>query len=145
MGKNKHFKLRALTLPQQIYLMRLAYPAFSCLSMRTSAVWAGMLQPTALSSTYELEIRYEPIKMPKIKVISPELKIHPDHKKLPHFYYDLGALCLHDSNDWKPDIPIAHTIMQWISGWLYFYEVWLFTGFWIGEGTHPNAPQHRSL
>jgi hypothetical protein len=145
MAKNKYFKIHVLTLAQQVYFMRIAYPAFSCASVRKSATWMGTLQPTALSCSYRLQMRYRPTVAPEIKVLSPELKKYPAHEKLPHFYHSSGLLCLHDSDDWKPALPIAQTIMQWISGWLYFYEVWLFTGSWVGGGTHPDAPQHRAL
>jgi hypothetical protein len=140
---NKYFKLRKLTLAQQIYFMRHAYPEFSYTLARNVAVWIGTLQPTAASNTYRFKVCYRPPHIPEIKVVSPDLLVHPDHVRLPHFYYSLGSLCLHNSDDWKSDLPIAYTIMQWISGWLYFYEVWLFTGAWIGGGTHPDAPQHR--
>jgi hypothetical protein len=26
--------------------------------------------------------------------------------------------------------------------WLAFYETWLETGCWLGEGTHPDLPEH---
>jgi hypothetical protein len=39
---------------------------------------------------------------------------------------------------------VADYIIPWISCWLYFYEVWLATGTWIGGGTHPEKPEHCS-
>jgi len=143
MAKNRYYKTRGLTLVQQIYFMRLAYPGFSCVLLKNSATWIGLLQPTALGEVYKIRIAYTPPSQPKIKVLSPELQLHPDHTRLPHFYYDEGLLCLY-AKDWNPSLPIAYRIMQWISGWLYFYEVWQFTGLWVGGGTHPSASQHRS-
>jgi hypothetical protein len=33
-------------------------------------------------------------------------------------------------------MPLAMTVIPWISEWLYFYELWLVTGEWLGGGTH---------
>jgi hypothetical protein len=30
--------------------------------------------------------------------------------------------------------PVDNTILPWISEWLFFYELWLFTGDWLGGG-----------
>ena len=144
MAKNRYFKTDTLTLVQQIYFMRLAYPEFSCVQLNGCASWTGLLQPTALSNSYKIRVTYKPFRTPEIKVLSPELQLHPDHVRLPHFYYDHGLLCLHVDDDWRANLRIGYTIMQWISGWLYFYEVWQFAGSWEGGGTHPAAPQHRS-
>ncbi len=124
--------------------MGLLYPSFNSSRFANSVVWSGRLQPTALSQEYELRIQYCLGYIPEIRVIKPELTLHRDHKKLPHFYHDKGLLCVHTSDEWRPDLIIARTIMQWISGWLYFYEIWLATGFWLGGGTHVDALQHRS-
>lgn len=139
-----YFKTRAWTLVQQAYFMKVAYPTFTCVLRKNSAIWIGLLQPTSLSDIYKVRIVYKPPRQPEIKIISPELQLHPDHIRLPHFYCDDGLLCLHVVEDWNASLRIAYTIMQWISGWLYFYEVWQFTGSWEGGGTHPTAPQHRS-
>ena len=33
-------------------------------------------------------------------------------------------------------MPLANTIVPWVADWLYYYEVWLFTGEWEGGGIH---------
>jgi hypothetical protein len=37
---------------------------------------------------------------------------------------------------------LAYTVVPWISEWLLYYELWLFTGEWTGGG-HPYASQQR--
>jgi hypothetical protein len=48
-------------------------------------------------------------------------------------------LCLFLGNhEWHESIPIADTLVPWASEWLFFYELWLATGEWLGEGEHPR-------
>ena len=124
--------------------MRLAYPDFLCTFSKARATWIGPLQPTALSPVYRIRIDYELLDFPKVKVLSPQLKLHSEHKNLPHVYREGDLLCLHYDTEWRTDLLIAFTVLQWISAWLYFYEIWLATSLWLGEGTHADAPQHRA-
>ena len=61
-----------------------------------------------------------------------------DGKPPPHLYLG-GDLCLYlpGSGEWYPDKPVAATILPWASLWLYYYEIWLATGEWLGGGVHP--------
>jgi hypothetical protein len=54
--------------------------------------------------------------------------------------YDQERLCLYRPHrrEWTPAMMIANTIIPWISEWLYFYELWLVTGEWLGGGEHPS-------
>jgi hypothetical protein len=38
---------------------------------------------------------------------------------------------------------IAYTILPWTSLWLYFYELWLVTGQWMGGGKHPSPEEKK--
>lgn len=80
---------------------------------------------------------------PQIRVLRPELTLREGHRRLPHVF-EGNLLCVHEAYDWNAKMMVAYTIVPWISAWLYFYEVWLDTGYWEGEGTHPNSPEHRS-
>jgi hypothetical protein len=142
--RSRFFRDKPLTLSLQRMYMTSVYPEFVCALRHPIATWTGELKPTAMSATYTVEVRYELSARPSIKVLSPELELHPDFDKLPHYYHDKGSLCLHVGSDWNGNKIIALTVMQWISGWLYFYEVWRQTGYWLGGGTHDLAPQHRS-
>jgi len=123
--------------------MRVTYPGFRVKNLRHSVVWQGRLQPSAMSNTYTVSICYRPPFRPKIHVLRPELRLHPGAKALPHVFAG-NELCLYLAGEWTPEMSIADSIMQWISGWLYFYEVWYQTGRWLGGGTHPEFPQHKS-
>ncbi len=137
-------KIKPLTLEIQKYHMRRLWPQFTATTNRgNQAWWTGTLQPTAMSDTYSVEIAYTVPRRPEIRVLSPELKTHQDHSRLPHVFPD-GTLCVHTAWEWRADTIIAQTIVPWICAWLYFYEVWHQTGYWLGEGTHPDFPEHKT-
>ncbi len=56
-----------------------------------------------------------------------------------HRYPD-GSLCLYwpDEWGWTARESLAATIVPWTAFWLYYYELWLVTGEWLG----PSSP-HR--
>ena len=35
-------------------------------------------------------------------------------------------------------MQLATTIVPWCSEWLFYYELWLATGEWLGGGVHPH-------
>lgn len=132
------------TVAEQIYWMRVFFPQFRATTNRGKLVrWVGDLQPTALSDRYTVEIKYDLPHRPDLRVLHPELKIHPNYSVLPHAFKG-NLLCVHTAAEWRGEFLIARTLVPWISTWLYFYEVWLSTGLWLGEGTHEQLPQHRS-
>jgi hypothetical protein len=132
-----------LTIAQQAYLMRARFPQFD---FRTDHAqrgrWIGTLQPTALSPLYTVEITYRVPSRPEIRVVAPQLKRRLGSERLPHVF-EGDEVCLHEEHEWHGDCVIAETTVPWIAAWLYFYEVWLATGCWEGEGTHPKRPEHR--
>lgn len=146
MVKGRGFVRRhALSFDQQFYRMGVLWPKF-CLvraKRQTEAVWKGFLQPSPLSENYLVTLRYRPGWNPETRVLSPELKIRDGFKDLPHINAD-GSLCLHVIGDWQPWMYVADYVIPWLSTWLYFYEVWYATGYWLGGGTHPDKPEHRS-
>lgn len=129
----------------QKYHMCRVWPQFAVSTNRgNQAWWTGTLQPTPLGETYTVEFAYMIPRRPEIRVLSPELRTHPSHTRLPHTFPD-GTLCVHLASEWRADSIIAETVVPWTCAWLYFYEVWLQTGYWLGEGTHPDFPQHKPL
>jgi hypothetical protein len=144
MARHKYLRPRYLTTAQQDWLVRAKYPQFRSQGNRGNRItWTGELQPTARSATYLVEITYTVPARPRIRVLRPELKRREGAHNLPHVFED-DLLCVHEAQDWNATMIIANTILPWISGWLYFYEVWLDTGYWEGEGTHPHRPEHHS-
>ena len=93
--------------------------------------WTAMLQPTALSRKYTVQICYTLSSLPRVKVLS-QLPTRPG-EPLPHVYRE-GVLCLHTVGEWSPDMLIADTIVPWTCEWLIHYEIWLATGEWHGGG-----------
>ena len=41
------------------------------------------------------------------------------------------------------DQLIANTIIPWTGSWLFFYELWLDTGKWLGPSSHDFYPQRK--
>lgn len=94
--------------------------------------WIGKVQPGPECSTYELQIVHRPRRLPTARVLSAALKPNDDGL-LPHVYDD-GALCLHDEEEWRSNMLLARTILPWASEWLFYYELWLASGTWYGDG-----------
>jgi hypothetical protein len=71
-------------------------------------------------------------------VVAPEL-----HKRAEHRFTD-NSLCLYwgRRNDWTPDMALRDTIIPWTAEWLFYYELWLETGRWLGSSSH-DAPAER--
>ena len=91
------------------------------------------IQPTPVSRRYTIRIRYRDGDVPKVHVLSPELRLHPGANALPHIFPG-DSLCLHLPGQWRPTMFIAHTTIPWTSEWLLYYEIWLVTGNWTGGG-----------
>ncbi|MDB5038865.1 MAG: hypothetical protein JWQ35_2393 [Bacteriovoracaceae bacterium] len=102
---------------------------------RKRASWTGCLQPTPLSVRYKIKIDFQLGKNPKIFVEDPILIGNS-----PHRFKD-GSLCLYHplSGDWNNRELIAHTIIPWVSHWLWCYELWQISGKWFAdEYRHAN-------
>ncbi len=111
------------------------FPGFRFHPTRGGAVWHGVLQPRELSGAYTIELQYQLTTFPKVYVRKPSLVHHA-----PHVYPD-GHLCLYWPREWRwqPNMLIAETILPWTALWLYYYELWLDTGKWLGPSSH-DAP-----
>jgi len=135
---------RQFTLDEQIFHMRMRWPDFRLVRRRrqVEAVWNGRIRPSPLSEVYAVSLRVRPGWSPEVRVLNPELKPQEGADGLPHVYPD-GGLCLNQSHEWHPGMLAAETVVPWASSWLYFYEIWHATGFWLGGGTHPERPEHR--
>jgi len=137
-GKSK-IRLKKLTITQQAVGLRSLYPLSTCKVNRNDLSWIGTLQPTPLSDTYTIKLNYKLEKRPHIYVIAPQL-IRPNNKKLPHVYQqkkqEICLYCPFGKPDWNPSMCIGRTIIPWASEWLFYYELWLATGEWLGGGIH---------
>ena len=96
------------------------------------------LQPTSFSVKYKVSIKYNIGHSPIVKVVAPTLII-PENKMIIHMYSD-SSLCLYypKNKEWNNNMLIARTTIPWTVEWLYYYENWVITGEWLGEGVHPT-------
>lgn len=95
------------------------------------------LQPSNISEVYDVKICYVENKSVKIFIINKKLKIANGRKKLPHIYViKTQQLCLYSPirNEWNACKYIYKTIIPWACEWLFFYELWLIDGQWLGGG-----------
>lgn len=97
------------------------------------------IQPTINSSTYNVILRTK-LHTPKVKIYIADLPTK--ELKIPHTYSD-GSICLYlpSNNEWNYYMSWADTLIPWTSLWLYYFEIWLITGEWLGGGVHPNDAQ----
>ena len=123
---------RPINLALQHMHVQHRFPNFSYRNRHGKALWHGSLQPQPTSPAYQVEIQYRLMDIPKVRVLSPHLASHT-----PHLYRD-GSLCLYWPAEWRwqQDTLIAETIIPWTAAWLYYYELWLDTGTWLGPSSH---------
>lgn len=94
--------------------------------------WFGWVQPTVETARYRLRIEARQQGTPTVRVLAPTLKPNNDGL-LPHVY-DTGSLCVSRPGEWNAMMFIVDTILPWTCEWLAYYELWLTTGLWCGDG-----------
>lgn len=104
-------------------------------------VWRLKAQPSPLNREYEVQIIYEEGKTPEVIVLEPSITLLAGDRKIPHVYHNPIRLCLYlpRKRQWHADLRIDQTIIPWIYLWLYYFEEWLASNAWKGEGEHPNS------
>lgn len=132
-------KAPQLSVLQQHGRIRGAFPSFILQFRRGEAIWTGTLQPRVTSPAYRIQVTYLLGGVPRVRVLSPEL-VRGAH----HLYAD-GSLCLFWPKEWrwKPAEAIAETLLPWAAVWLYYYELWLDTGEWLGPSSHHTLKEER--
>ena len=124
-----------LTNGQQVGRMSAAFPRFAVRMSRNLVEWRGEITPFGCSKTYLISITFSLQRRVKVRVVEPVLQSLPG-KKIPHRFRD-GSLCLNLPEEWNSSMPVAEILIPWISDWIYYYEIWLATGDWIGGGHEP--------
>lgn len=108
-----------------------------------SLTWKIQLQPTELSRVYTIKLKYKVGEFPRVFVTEPfPLDRYPGKDCLVHVYStSKQELCLfmRGTGEWSRQKMIAKTVIPWAAEWLQFYELWLATGEWYGEGMHPQV------
>jgi hypothetical protein len=125
-------RAKAKTVAQQALLLRQLAVTRRSDARAGRLVWEGQIQPTSHSEAYVVRIDYKPPKRPEISVVSPPLE-PPRGVRLPHVYPG-DRLCLCYPGQWGPEMRIDTTLVPWVAEWLFYYELWLFTGIWHGGG-----------
>jgi hypothetical protein len=103
------------------------------------------LSPTVASRIYNCELRVpRGVKSPQMIIVEPDLKGLAGDRQLPHVYPYAGAgtlLCLwHPKNkEWNATMRLSDTYIPWTLRWLWYFEDWLSSDDWVGEGVHPDA------
>lgn len=133
---------RRLTVAQQAARLRSRYPSFRIRCHRGRLLCKAMIQPLDICEIYTVRVEYQLGGLPAVKVVSPALQKRPDGTRCPHLYAD-DEPCLYRPvrKDWDASRPIADFIIPWLSLWLFYYEIWLTTGAWLGGGEHPHATE----
>lgn len=105
--------------------------------------WEYKERPTPLSREYTLRIEYERGEHPRVFVKDPDIsELAGDRAQdLPHVYRNPLRLCLWlpKAREWDGTMRIDRTFVPWASVWLFYFEEWLGSNDWKGEGVHLNA------
>jgi hypothetical protein len=137
MARTSRFVKACLTNAQQIGRMALNHRQFHGALRRGTIRWIGDLQPSPLSDSYTVQIDYRPPARPTVSVLRPKLVSRKPAERIPHTFPD-GTICLHLPGEWTSTMPIADTIVPWMSLWLLHYEIWITLGTWMGGGHEPH-------
>ncbi|MFD6165196.1 hypothetical protein ACFWFR_08395 [Oerskovia sp. NPDC060287] len=116
---------------QALWLQR-AFPEGTVRLQPSALVWRAHVRPLPSAGTYLLELRADGRTAPSIRVIDPDL-VPDNHGRIPHVYED-GSICVAQAGDWRRSMLFVRTVVPWALEWLVFYEMWLATGIWMGDG-----------
>lgn len=111
---------------------------------RSRLIWRGELSPSEFSRKYTAELIYARNSHPEVYVREPNLTELAGGRSLPHVYdAEKQLLCLYlpGCGYWTPDKSLASTVISWASLWLFYFELWLVTDVFYGQGQHPNPNQ----
>ena len=140
-----HFMVRRWTPIEQLLDLKGKYVVVKDNLTHNSFSCQIVVRPTSLSVEYTLKIVFEPDqKIPfSVYVVDPKpLKLAEGATRLVHIYGDniKQNLCLYRprKKQWDKSMLLSETAIPWAVEWLYFYEIWVNTGKWLGGGDHPS-------
>ena len=126
-------------IPAQISILAKYYPngVVKTQTLRR-LVWECDIIPTPNSVTYRIRIDYTINQKPNVYVIEPPVLDRPEGAEmLKHVYStEKQQICLYYGpfGEWDSTMFLAQKIVPWAAEWLLFYELWVITGEWLGEG-----------
>ena len=133
---SRRYKKIPLTIQER--LLKKSFPdSITKRNKESSLFWVGQLKPTSLSKVYTIFVQLKNNEIETFVITPEKLKLHKGEEYLPHVYSTpKQKLCLFfGSREWNRSHFISDTIIPWASEWLYYYELWLITGEWLGGGT----------
>ncbi len=88
-----------------------------------------------------MRITFQRGETPNVLVVDPDLTELAGGRPLPHVYHNPLRLCLTlpRTREWMGTMRIDQTFVPWATTWLYYFEEWLLSDDWKGEGEHPEA------
>lgn len=138
MGNKFYHRNKSLSLVQQKMALIELYPEGICSINQGVLIWSGKIKPTTISREYNIKIMYKGFGRPKVLLVDKNIK-GIDKVDFPHHYgidksNNTVDLCLYMNNEFDDSKLIAIYIIPWIKEWLFYYELWLSTGEWMGGG-----------
>lgn len=142
-SKDKYFRVNPVSLARQKGALCSNYCNSICEIQKNQLVWSGIIKPTPLSKEYKVLLFYQLRKTPKVWIVGDELE-KLDSPEFPHKFEikendKMVRICLYRYSEFNSQKMLANTIIPWTVEWLYFYEMWLATGEWLGGGEHINS------
>lgn len=103
--------------------------------------WTYDVQPVPLSRRYQVRIDLPRSGAPNVFVVNPNIEVLAGGRNIPHVYRNPLRLCLHmpKTGQWTPAKRLDNTIVPWTALWLFYFEDWLASDDWKGEGIHPEC------
>ena len=120
-----------MSLLRQAFALRSTFPESEVSVHGDTLTWIGQLRPSERSAPYTVRITYTLRNYPQVRVLDPP--IIDEHEFVPHVH-NTGELCVYDDHDWSPRLQLIDSIVAWTIEWLLFWELFLATGRWFGEG-----------
>ena len=131
-----------MSLLWQAFALRSTFPDSTATLRGDTLMWVGRLRPSEVSEPYTVQITYARLHYPQVRVLAPS--IVDEHEFVPHVY-DTGNLCVHDEHDWAPSLLLVDSIVAWTIEWLLFWELFMATGRWFGDGPGNDSPPREPL
>ena len=143
-NRGRFFKSTPIPLVRQKVALCANFKGSTCSidKNKNQLFWSGQIKPTPLSKEYTVILIYQLRKSPKVWVVGDELE-NLDSPEFPHkFDIDdeskMVRICIYRNAEFTSSKLLANTIVPWAIEWLYYYELWLATGEWLGGGEHPE-------
>jgi len=149
MAGDRRVSWRPLPLAVQLGHLRHMWPDIKAVVHRGLLTAEGWVTPNVLAQPYRVSLNYRVGEAPKLWVREPQIVAYRSPgEPVPHVYDRAEDLrpCLYYpiSQEWRSDKPLAMTILPWLLLWLSFYEIWLATGSWLGEGVEHGSNKRQS-